>query len=268
MKAIDLNPNYSEAHFNLGVTLQKQGKFKKAEESFRKVVALNPDYAAEAQFKLGFVLQKQGELKRAIESYTKAIKLKLDYAEAYNNLGNTYKELGKLKKAEAMFKQAVAFKPKYANAYWNLHGIKESIQDAEYWIDRCLASNFNHFAARLTKSALRFYQGDRNSFDDLMQSKLKHHPVMRSFSWVFSLPKLPELYFDKYYFFDNIIKKSITSKPFYEFGVWRGSSFKYLIKTFKKAMALTLSLVCQKNGMLDLTLKRKALTLVMEMCLK
>ena len=233
-EAIKINPQYAEAHFNLGVMLQKQGKLKKAEESFKKVVTLNPNYAAEAHFKLGFVLQKQGELQRAVKRYTKAITLKSDYAEAYNNLGNTYKELGKLKKAEAMFKQAIAFKPSYADAYWNLHGIQESIQDAEYWIDRCLASKFNHFAARLTKSALRFYQGDRNSFDNLMQSKLKHHPLMRSFSWVFSLPKLPELHFDKYYFFDNIIKKSITSKPFYEFGVWWGSSFKYLIKTFKK----------------------------------
>ena len=233
-EAIKINPKYAEAHFNLGVMLQKQGKLKKAEESFKKVVTLNPNYAAEAHFKLGFVLQKQGELKRAVERYTNAITLKLDYAEAYNNLGNTYKDLGQLKKAEAVFKQAIAIKPKYADAYWNLHGIQESIQDAEYWIDRCLASNFNHFAARLTKSALRFYQGDRNSFDNLMQSKLKHHPLMRSFSWVFSLPKLPELHFDKYYFFDNIIKKSITSKPFYEFGVWWGSSFKYLIKAFQK----------------------------------
>ena len=35
-------------------------------------------------------------------------------------------------------------------------------------------------------------------------------------------------------FFDAIIKKSIVSKPFYEFGVWRASSFNYLIKSLKK----------------------------------
>ena len=29
-------------------------------------------------------------------------------------------------------------------------------------------------------------------------------------------------------------KKSKKDRPFYEFGVWRGASFKYLIKTFKK----------------------------------
>ena len=57
---------------------------------------------------------------------------------------------------------------------------------------------------------------------------------MRSFAWTFSLPKLPELHFDKWHFFDAILKKSIISKPFYEFGVWRESSFNYLIKVFKK----------------------------------
>ena len=34
--------------------------------------------------------------------------------------------------------------------------------------------------------------------------------------------------------FDAIVKKSITSRPFYEYGVWRASSFKYLINFFKK----------------------------------
>ena len=84
------------------------------------------------------------------------------------------------------------------------------------------------------KAALRFYQDDRNSFDELMQSELKQHPYMRSCAWAFSLPNLPELHFDKFYFFDADVKKSIISKPFYEFGVWRGSSFKYLLKSFKK----------------------------------
>ena len=35
-------------------------------------------------------------------------------------------------------------------------------------------------------------------------------------------------------FFDAIINQSVRSRPFYEFGVWRGEAFKYLIKSFKK----------------------------------
>ena len=62
----------------------------------------------------------------------------------------------------------------------------------------------------------------------------KQHPFVRSLSWAFSLPNLPELHFNKWYFFDAIVKKSIPEKPFYEFGVWRASSFKYFIKVFKK----------------------------------
>ena len=84
------------------------------------------------------------------------------------------------------------------------------------------------------KAALKFYQGDRKDFDKLMQSEVKEHPMARSFFWAFSLPRLPELHFDKWHFFDAIIEKSITARPFYEFGVWRASSFKYLIKVFKK----------------------------------
>ena len=160
--------------------------------------------------------------------------MKPDYAEAHNNLGNTLKELGRLAEAEVSYKQAIVLKPDLATAYWNLYGSQETIQSAEYWIDKCLEVDENYIEARLTKAALRFYQGDRSIFDELMQSELKQHPYSRSFAWVFSLPNLPELHFEKWHFFDAIVKRSVISKPFYEFGVWRASSFKYLINVYKK----------------------------------
>ena len=189
---------------------------------------------AQAHNNLGNTLKEMGRLDEAEASYTIAIALKSDFAEAHSNLGITLKELGRLDEAEASYTQAIVLKPDYAVAFWNLHGIQKTIQGAEHWIDKCLIADTNHVKARLTKAALRFYQGDSNSFDGLMQSEFKQHPYMRSFSWAFSLPNLPELHFDKWYFFDAIVKKSIVSKPFYEFGVWRASSFKYLIKVFKK----------------------------------
>jgi len=160
--------------------------------------------------------------------------LKPYFAEAHNNLGITLQELGRLEEAEASYTQAIGLKPDFALTFWNRHSIEKTIQGAEYWIDKCLIADTNFLYAKLTKAALRFYQGDRDDFDNLMQSKFKQHPFMRSFYWVFSLPNLPELHFNKWYFFDAIVKKSITSKPFYEFGVWRASSFKYLLKIFKK----------------------------------
>ena len=143
-------------------------------------------------------------------------------------------ELGRLDEAEASYNQAIALKPNYADAFWNLYGLQKNLNRAEYWIDKCLEADENFVKAKLTKAALRFYQGDRKNFDELMKSEFKQHPYVRSFSWVFSLCHLPELHFNKFYFFDAIIKKSVVSKLFYEFGVWRAASFKYLIKFFKK----------------------------------
>ena len=167
-------------------------------------------------------------------SFRQAIALKPDYAEAHSNLGVTLQGLGRLDEAEASFRQAIALKPDYTEAYWNLHGIQKTIKSAEHWIDKCLETDENFIIARLMKAALRFYRGDKEDFNNLMQSESKQHPYMRSFAWVFSLPSLPELHFDKWCFFDSITKQSITAKPFYEFGVWRASSFKYLIKAFGK----------------------------------
>ena len=57
---------------------------------------------------------------------------------------------------------------------------------------------------------------------------------MRSFNWVFNLPKLPKLHFHRWALFDQMMQLSEKHRPFYEFGVWRGEAFKYLIKTFKR----------------------------------
>ena len=232
-QAIALKPDYAEAHSNLGVTLQELGKLEEAEASCAQAIALKP-YDAKVHYNLGITLKGLGKLDKSEASYKKAIALKPDYAEAHNNLGNTLYELGRLDEAEASYKKAIALKPGYAEAFWNLSGCAKTIQSAEYWIDKCLIADTHHINAKLTKAALKCYQGDRDDFDNLMQSQFKQHPFMRSFFWAFSLPKLPELHFNRWCFFDAIAEQSVISKPFYEFGVWRASSFRYLIKVFKK----------------------------------
>ena len=232
-QAIALKPDLADAHSNFGITLKKLGRYDEAEASYRQAIALQPGYA-EAHNNLGVTLQELGRLDESEVSLRQAIALKPDYAEANYNLGMTLQELGKLDEAEASYRQAIALKPDYAVAYWNLHGNQKTIQRAEHCIDKCLEVDESYVKARLMKAALRFYQGDKSYFNNFMQSELKQHAFMRSFAWVFSLPNLPELHFNKFYFFDAIIKKSIIARPFYEFGVWRASSFNYLIRVFKK----------------------------------
>jgi tetratricopeptide (TPR) repeat protein len=93
---------------------------------------LKPDFA-EAHYNLGNSLNELGRLDEAETSYTRAIALKPDYAEAHSNLGNTLKELGRLDEAEASFTQAIALKPDYAEAHRHLTLMKKfDAQDEQY----------------------------------------------------------------------------------------------------------------------------------------
>jgi Flp pilus assembly protein TadD len=231
--SIALNPNLPGAYISLGILLRHAGRSEDAEPIYRRAIALQPNLA-EAHYNLGVTLQELGRLDDAEASYRKAITLKPEYAEAHCGLGNVLKGGGRLEDAKASYKKAIEVKPDNASALWLLSSMAESIPEAKIWIGQCLAVDKNNQAAKLTNAALNFYQGDKAAFINLMQSDAKTHPLMRAFSWAFSLPKLPSLYFHKWAFYDAIIEQSIRSRPFYEFGVWRGASFKYLIKTFKK----------------------------------
>ena len=53
----------------------------------------------------------------AVKSYEKAIAISPDYAEAHNNLGNTFKELEQLDDAINCYEKAIAINPNYAEAH-------------------------------------------------------------------------------------------------------------------------------------------------------
>ena len=93
-KAIELNPNYPQALYNLGIILQELGKLGDAELCYRKAIELNPDYP-QALHNLGITLQELGKLEDAELCYRKAIELNPDYYQSRSLLGVLLLELGK-----------------------------------------------------------------------------------------------------------------------------------------------------------------------------
>jgi tetratricopeptide (TPR) repeat protein len=183
---------------------------------------------------IGAANQNLGRLEEAIEAYKKALSIKPDNAETYYNIGIVLQKQGKLEMAIEVFKKALSIKPDYAAAYWNVSGTAANISEAKNYIEHCRRSDPNHLRAQLTLCALKFYEGDKSDYNALVESSLKDHPYTRSFAWAFSLPKLPSLHFHRWALFDHMVDLSTKDRPFYEFGVWRGEAFRYLIKTFKK----------------------------------
>jgi len=117
--ATSINPNYSEAHFNLGVMHQALDHLELAVESYSKAIAITPNYP-DAYNNLGTSLYDLGRLESSIESLEWAIAYKHDFSEAHCNLGKSLNDYGRVDAAIKSFKEAIVHKPNYAKAYFNL----------------------------------------------------------------------------------------------------------------------------------------------------
>ena len=93
----------ANVYFKEGVALQEMKKYKEASTKYEKAVKVDSKYA-EAWSNLGYTYRKQGQFDKAVRAYKKAIKLKPDLAEAHEYLGEAYAEMGKFDLAEKELK--------------------------------------------------------------------------------------------------------------------------------------------------------------------
>ena len=74
---------------------EARGESAEALACYQRALQLNPDFA-EAHNNLGTALQDQGKIAEALACYRRALQLKPDYAEAHNNLGNALQDQGQI----------------------------------------------------------------------------------------------------------------------------------------------------------------------------
>ncbi|MDY6836629.1 MAG: tetratricopeptide repeat protein [Thermodesulfobacteriota bacterium] len=92
-KAIELCPDYFEAHNRLGEIYTAWGAYERAIEEFKKA-GRKPSFV-EAYYNLGEVYRMQGRYDLAAEAFVKAVRIRPDFREAHNQLKYVYKRLGK-----------------------------------------------------------------------------------------------------------------------------------------------------------------------------
>jgi len=232
-KAIEIKPNYADAHYNLGVVYKKNKKSQMALICFKKAIQIQPDHA-NAYYNLGIIFDEFGDLEKEINSFKKATEIQRNHTNAHYNLGLAFIKSGDRIKAINCFKETIKMKPNYSDAYWCLHSFSSDIDEAIQTLKKLYSIDNEFFKAEIMISALKAFKGDYNDFNALANSSKSNHPNIRSIKWIFSLPKLPKIYFNQWDFFDEMMKLTDRSKPFYEFGVRNGISFRYLINTFNK----------------------------------
>lgn len=96
-KAIELDRNSGRPsawpYLNLAITLQFQNDLPSAEANLREAIHLNPDFH-EAHFQLGLVLETQGRLQESVKEFREAARLDTSYAEPHMALARIYRKLG------------------------------------------------------------------------------------------------------------------------------------------------------------------------------
>lgn len=109
-RAIELNPDLSWSHHNLGEALAKLGKLEEAIAAFRRAIELNPDFSW-SYHHLGDALDRQQQWEKAVVAFRRAIELNPEHFGSYVGLGQSLAKLGQLDEAIAAYRRASELNP-------------------------------------------------------------------------------------------------------------------------------------------------------------
>ncbi|HXT24176.1 MAG TPA: FG-GAP-like repeat-containing protein [Candidatus Eisenbacteria bacterium] len=108
--------------FTYGVALFQHGYLDQAAESFKQVVAVQPENA-EAYYNLGTLYLRKNDLQQAGEYLQQTVKLRSEYPEAWNNLGMIAGQQSRFDDAIRSFQRSLDQRPDYVTALLNLGNV-------------------------------------------------------------------------------------------------------------------------------------------------
>jgi tetratricopeptide (TPR) repeat protein len=152
-QAVREQPDYFDAHFNLGVALQELKQLAEACACYEQVVRLRPDHAS-AWNNLGLAQRQLGQGRKAVESHRHAARLEPGRFDFQNNLanalraedqveeairilqqtlqkhpkstpvwhtlGNAWREAGRLRESKEAFGRALQIEPQLVESHWDV----------------------------------------------------------------------------------------------------------------------------------------------------
>ena len=95
---LEINPDFSSAHFNLGNTLWEVGKLDEALAEYQKVLDTRPDHVG-AQLNMANILAQCGRVDAAIGHCQEVLRVQPNHAEARCNLAILLYQQGRVAEA-------------------------------------------------------------------------------------------------------------------------------------------------------------------------
>ncbi len=110
MQKISLNNADAEAHANLGVVYQKQGKYDAAMAEYQKAESINPANVT-TRLNMGTLYQYQKNYDGAISAYNSILQLYPNHVNAHIYKAQCLKELGRSNEAITEYRTVLAYEP-------------------------------------------------------------------------------------------------------------------------------------------------------------
>ena len=176
LKAIELKPDFPEAHNNLALIYKERREISKALFEIQQALKYNPVYQ-DGLNNLGRIYEKMGELEKAKEAYQKVLQLNPLLPEAHNNLGIVFYRRKDFPQAEKEFRQALKLRPSYPEAAYNLGNLflqQGNLDRAIQYFQKALRIKPDYFFARVNLGSAYAGKGDyisaRREWEMVLQS--------------------------------------------------------------------------------------------------
>jgi len=134
-------PKEKQAYYVLGSYNRGNGHFDKAVEEFNKALALDPDYG-EAHNDLGYTYLDMGNFEKAIEHFKKYASLNPGDANPLDSTAEAYFLMGRLDEAIAKYNEALEVKPDFPGVQLKIgyiYALREDYSEAMKRIDKEIA---------------------------------------------------------------------------------------------------------------------------------
>ena len=109
-RAVELDPDYADAFYNLGLLLQKNARYPEAVSAFREVTRLAPKNAL-AFNNLAIVTAQSGDFAGSLAAFRAALKIDPNSAATHANLARALHVLGRENEAQKELEIARRLRP-------------------------------------------------------------------------------------------------------------------------------------------------------------
>ncbi|PPR33870.1 MAG: TPR repeat-containing protein YrrB [Alphaproteobacteria bacterium MarineAlpha6_Bin5] len=176
-KALQINENSPETHFNMGSIYHRLGRSNEARISYEKAITIKSDFL-NAYFNLGLVCQNLQSYEKAIENYQKAIELKPDFHEAIGAMGTALQAQGELDEAIENYKKALSISSDARNHFNLAAGLrnKGSLDESIEHYQKSLSFNENNPEALTSLGDALWHKGNVDEGLEMLNKAVEIDP--------------------------------------------------------------------------------------------